>query len=116
MPWTIEDKLEWLLRQPWRVLVEREDDGSYFARIDGLSGAVAHGQTPKELEHEFWESARETFRAYLEAGEMMSLPNNASAPWTTPQREVRGIKARLIGGASLLADSLTSLGGGPVPA
>ncbi len=112
MAWTTEDKLEWLLRQPWRVHVDREDDGSYFARVDGLQGAVADGRNSDELQRNFWESLRETLRAYLETGDHMPLPGNTLPPWdAAPARTVQRVRYRLVGGSDLTPmESSTWLG------
>lgn len=83
MSWTNERKLEWYCRLPWRVIVEIEEDGSLFARVDELPGAVAHGANEKELEREFWESVGQTIRAYIAAGDQVPMPVRAARePWT----------------------------------
>jgi predicted RNase H-like HicB family nuclease len=112
MPWTIDDKVEWLLTLPWQIRVEQEDDGSLFAQVEQLAGAVADGATPEALDASFWMSLRETLRAYLEAGDPIPLPVAVTPPWEQAIRPpFRHLRARLsIGG--VVTDMPTPFAGG----
>lgn len=110
MQWTNEQKVEWLLQQPWRIRMNREDDGSYFAAVDGLEGAVADGTTAEEFQENFWSSLRATLTAYLAAGDQIPLPDPVPLPWDLAVRERRRVKARLVGAGIdvFLAEPATS--------
>ncbi len=118
MLWTIEQKVSWLLCQPWRVRAHREEDGSFFARVEGLPGAVADGADEHELESNFWPSLRDTLRAYLEAGDDVPLPAPRALPWlreTTGAR--RGVRMTISGaGVEKVVDLPTPFSGTRVTA
>lgn len=100
MPWTTDEKVEWLLRLPWAIQVVREEDGGYFARVENLPSAVADGATSADLDASFWASLRETVRAYLEAGDPIPLPGDVTPPWEreTTAAQPRGRAKMLIRG------------------
>ncbi|HEX9563894.1 MAG TPA: hypothetical protein VF981_07980 [Gemmatimonadaceae bacterium] len=109
MSWTTEDKVEWMLRLPWRVKITHEDDGTLFAQAEDLDGAVADGANPEELEQSFWDSLRETLRAYLAAGDPIPLPGSPTPPWDAPSPQ-RTPLVRVEGIELAVTDPLTSAG------
>ena len=89
MTWTIDNKVEALIRLPWSVRIERDDpDGAYVAVCSELPSVVASGASERELDADFFESLRETLRCYLEAGDEPPLPNCAKLPWLDRPRGV----------------------------
>jgi predicted RNase H-like HicB family nuclease len=81
--WTIERKLEALLRLPWSLaMTQNAEDGHWVMRVKELPAALATGATPEELERAFWESLRETLAVFLEHGDPIPLPSPVSRyPW-----------------------------------
>ena len=47
----------------YRVIVERDEDGVYVARVPDLPGCATEGKTKKEL----MKNVKEAMQAYLEA-------------------------------------------------
>ena len=50
-------------RMKYRVMIERDEDGTYVARVPDLPGFATEGKTRKEL----MKNVKEAIQAYLEA-------------------------------------------------
>ena len=81
MPWTDEQKLDYLMRQPWTIV--REDSGESYAllRCKEMPDAVGSGDTDAELERDFWDSLRESLRARMHFGDTVPNPSTHPFPW-----------------------------------
>lgn len=107
MPWTTEQKLRELMRQPWTVRMEENaDDPSdryLVARISEVPSAIATGRTQRELAADLWESLRASLETYLEADNQVPRPVGVVLPWERGEEpkmsRVRRIKAKLTTGA-----------------
>ena len=81
MPWTTQQKLEYLLGLPWTIEVVAEDDYQVL-RVTELPSVIATGQTKDELEADFWESLKATLESYLHYGDPIPLPTEVTQlPW-----------------------------------
>lgn len=91
--WTDENKIQALLRLPWRFRVERNEDEGYFvARVDEIPSAIATGKTAAELEPALWESLSESLEVLLEFGDPIPLPPTvARYPWEPPKGRRRAL-------------------------
>lgn len=82
MTWTTEQKIAYLLRQPWTIFAETTPEGDRLLRIKELPSAVASGEDDDALIADFWESLTVTLEAYFAVGTNPPLPANAqSYPW-----------------------------------
>jgi hypothetical protein len=86
MTWTIDEKVERLLRLPWTVTSEPADDlGEFVVRIAELPGMIVVG-TPAEINVEFWDALRATLRCYVEVDDRVPLPREVELyPWERRQ-------------------------------
>ena len=50
-------------RMKYRVMIERDEDGMYVAKVPDLPGCATEGKTRKEL----MKNVKEAIQAYLEA-------------------------------------------------
>ena len=91
MNWTREQKLAALLRLPWTIRVERdEDEGYLIARVAEIPSALATADTDADLERELWESLQVSLEVYLDHGDNVPLPPSAKAlPWERPPQAQR---------------------------
>lgn len=96
MNWTTDNKIEWFLRLPWRIEVIREEDGTLFARVPELPGAVADGVDDESLAASFWESLEATLRAYLDSGHPVPVPYSFPLPWERSAPPIRRVRGRLV--------------------
>lgn len=62
-------RIELAVQQPWTVLISRDDDNGYVARVEEIPDAIATGETIEALERDLWESIRESIRARIAFGD-----------------------------------------------
>lgn len=85
MTWTIEQKIEYLLHQPWTIFAETTPEGDRLLRVKELPAAVGSGDDDDSLVADFLESLRSTLEAYLVVGSNPPLPApTRSYPWEKP--------------------------------
>lgn len=85
MTWTTEQKVDYLLRQPWTIYAETTPEGDRLLRVKELPAAVGCGDDDDSLIADFWESLRATLEAYLAMGSSPPRPALAPAyPWERP--------------------------------
>ncbi len=96
MNWTTENKIEWFMRLPWRIEVTKEADGTLFARVPELPGAVADGEDEQSLAASFWESLEAALRAYLDSGHPVPLPYPFPLPWERAASPAQRMRGRLV--------------------
>lgn len=89
--WNRESKLDALMRLPWSVTVEREDDGSLFARVAEVPDAIADGEDDKSLARDLWDSLRASLALRLDQGDPIPLPAGRLLPWEDPQWRSRKV-------------------------
>lgn len=82
--WTRDKKLAALMKLSWTVTVTKEDDGSFFARVEEIPDAVADGETEKELALQIWESLQSSLALRLDQGDDIALPSGRVLPWLDP--------------------------------
>lgn len=83
--WNRESKLDALMRLPWTVNVEREEDGSLFARVAEIPDAIADGDDDRSLARELWDSLRASLAFRLDHGDPIPLPAGRLLPWEDPK-------------------------------
>lgn len=85
MPWTREQQLAALLRMPWTVTIERDnDDKCLIARVAEIPSALATGASEKELSKNLWDSLRASLEVYIEYDDAIPLPPAVQRlPWQT---------------------------------
>lgn len=82
LKFTNEQKIELLLRLPWTIVPEAEEDGSTTLGVKELPAVIATGDSPAELEKDFWAAMRSVLGAYLDEGETPPLPTRVTVlPW-----------------------------------
>ncbi len=125
MPWTDDQKLAYLIRLPWTVLVEDGDEpGERVLRIEELPSVIVGGVNARELAEEFWVSLRTSLETYLHYGDRVPvpprvgpLPRDQPRPDTGRQIETRRVEVRSDGDASVHTEPLppppTALSGRP---
>lgn len=87
---TTESKVQSLLLLPWTIDVQRDDDGSFIAKVAELPSVVATGATEKDLERDLWASLRATIECYLHFGDPIPLPRGMTQlPWESRRGEPR---------------------------
>jgi hypothetical protein len=91
MSWTLEQRLAYLLRLPWRVVAETTPEGDQLLRCVEIPSAVGEGDTPKQREQDFWESMRASLESYLHFGDTLPLPEgvNRPLPWEPGAADAR---------------------------
>ena len=79
--WTREQKLAALTRLPWTISTERENDGTWIARVAEMSDAIATGKSERELAADLWESVYASLAVRLDRGDPIPLPSGCDLPW-----------------------------------
>jgi len=90
MTWTIEQKLESLLRLPWTIVSEVSPEGDRLLRVGEIPSAVGTGVEDLEMESDLWESLRASLASYLHFDDPIPLPEGEVLPWSTDSR--RGVE------------------------
>lgn len=76
----IDRRVEALLRLPWSLRLERnEDEGYLVLRVTELPSVLATGEDEKTLLADLWDTMRATLRSYLEDGEPVPMPQRGAA-------------------------------------
>lgn len=82
--WTQEQRLTALMRMPWGIVIERdEDDSSFVIQVREIPDAIGTGADEKLAAIDLWESLRESLRVRLIYGDDLPLPPGTIAPWVT---------------------------------
>ncbi len=81
--WTMEQKLDLLMRLPWTVQKERTPEGDDILRIRELPGVSGAGAEEAGREGELWASLRSRLAAHLEFGDAVPMPEGAALPWAS---------------------------------
>ncbi|MDP9201739.1 MAG: hypothetical protein M3P26_07380 [Gemmatimonadota bacterium] len=91
MAWTLEQKLSYLLLQPWTIIPDLTPEGDKLLRVQELPAAVGTGENDEALTADFWESLRSTLEAYLQMGARPPLPATGVKvlPWEKTAKEAR---------------------------
>ncbi|HEX6048122.1 MAG TPA: hypothetical protein VFZ21_02600 [Gemmatimonadaceae bacterium] len=91
MPWTLEQKLDALMRLPWSLSFTRSEHGNYLvARVAEVADAMATGENDRAAAIALYESLRASLLVRLEHGDELPLPANTVLPWLNrpePQAE-----------------------------
>jgi predicted RNase H-like HicB family nuclease len=106
MSWTRQQKLDALLRLPWTVRVEQDEEEGYFiARVIEIPSALATADSREELEGELWDSLRASLEVYLDHGDDIPLPPSVEVlPWEQqPFRQAGALKATYRPGEALIS-------------
>jgi len=83
MPWTHEQKVQYLLLVPWTIVPDVTPEGDRLLRVGELPAAVGSGVTDEELAKDFWESLEATLDAYVDFDDPIPLPAGVPPlPWT----------------------------------
>lgn len=69
-----KDEMASLLALPWTVHVTHDADNGFVARVAEMPDAIATGDTPEELEADFWESLRASLEARTALGDPIPRP------------------------------------------
>lgn len=86
MTMTRDQQLQQLMRLPWTVTTEcNEEEGYLVARVAELPDAIATGQDAVVLAKELWHSLWSSLSARLEFGDEIPLPAGRRLPWEGPQ-------------------------------
>src|SRR3990172_6216892 len=72
--------LEDYLNLPYTVVLRRDEEGDYVARIDELSGLSTHGRTPQEALGNLEEAKRAWIEDCLERGDPIPAPQAPKVP------------------------------------
>ncbi|MCO4098771.1 MAG: hypothetical protein HEQ38_05050 [Gemmatimonas sp.] len=80
MDWTTEQKRAELLRQPWTVLVTKED-GELVARVKELQGVIGTGSNERELQADLMASLSAVIETMLACGDPIPMPLGRIVPW-----------------------------------
>ncbi len=86
MQWTEDEKLDYLVRLPWKILPEEGDEpGDMVLTCAELPSAIGTGGSEREVVADFWASLRLTLRSYVRDGDIIPLPKGAAGtlPWET---------------------------------
>ncbi len=90
--WTREQKLEALMKLPWTVTTEREQD-TWIGRVAEMSDAIATAGTERELAIDLWESLHASLSVRIDNDDPISLPPKTELPWANsaapPQKPPR---------------------------
>lgn len=109
MPWSKEQKLEFLLRAPWTISLEISEDGERLLVVREIPAVVGSGETDSEIERDFWESLEETLKAYLHFEDVVPRPVGvAGFPWEANAKQVAASTVVDAGGRSIQQASATS--------
>jgi predicted RNase H-like HicB family nuclease len=82
---TMEERVA-LMRLPWSVRVERDEDNGLVARVAEIEDAIATGEDEKALALDLWEAIQASLTARLEHGDQVPLPKGYRLPWENPRR------------------------------
>lgn len=91
--------LQYYLELPYTMIMRRDEDGDYVARIDELPGCAAHGTTPQEAFEALEEAKQLWITDCLESGDPVPepAPEEAALPsgkWV--QRVSRTLHQKLV--------------------
>lgn len=86
MTWTIDQKIESLLRLPWTISSETSPEGDRLLRVTEIPSAVGSGTDDLEVEADLWESLRASLVAYLHFDDPIPLPDGCVLPWSIAHR------------------------------
>ncbi|MEP6832951.1 MAG: hypothetical protein ABJB74_06130 [Gemmatimonas sp.] len=75
-----DPKVAQLMALPWTIRVSKDDENGLVAMVEELPDAIATGNTPEELERDFWQSLAESIRARLALGDEVPRPVRATKP------------------------------------
>jgi antitoxin HicB len=67
--------LQYYLELPYTVIMRRDEDGDYVARIDELPGCAAHGETPEQAFEALEEAKHLWITDCLESGDPVPEPS-----------------------------------------
>lgn len=88
--WTVPDMLGALMRLPWTLHVEKDDEGDLLAAsVREVPDAIATGRTDKALAIDLWESLRASLLVRLEHGDPIPLPEGCTLPWAAGIGSIR---------------------------
>jgi predicted RNase H-like HicB family nuclease len=105
--WTIREQVEALMRLPWTLHVERDEDGSFVARVAEIPDAIGSASGTKKLAVDLWESLAASLEIRLEHGDPIPLPKGSILPWESVDHSgVRAVKVKI--GQRLAQDQLTA--------
>lgn len=71
--------LQYYLGLPYTVVVRRDEDGDFVARVDELPGCAAHGKDPQEALANLEEAKQLWISESLEAGQSVPEPGAEAA-------------------------------------
>ena len=112
MTWTAKQKLDALMRVPWSVFEERNDEQGYLvAQVRELPDAIATGADERTLARDIYAAVRASLACRLEFGDDIPLPPGYLLPWSNgaaPPMETKVISVVL----SRRGVTLTSTGEG----
>ena len=89
MPWSTEDKIEYLLQLPWTIVPSQEDQETVL-RVREIPSVVVSGTDQAELERDFWDSLRASLGAYLHFDDPLPRPGQDTRlfPWEDGWRPI----------------------------
>ena len=107
------NNIEHYLSLPYTIVLKKDDEGDFVARIDELQGCLAHGKDEAEALHRLKEMQGIWIQDALEAGDSVPLPANEeelpSGKWVL--RVARSLHKDLIAEAKRENVSLNQLAG-----
>jgi hypothetical protein len=99
MPWTDEQKLNYLMKLPWTIVPDTTPEGDRLLRVAELPSVVGCGATNDDLERDFWASLETALRSYLHFGDQLPLPAKRPVlPWEQGEGALTKIAWRLVHG------------------
>lgn len=90
-------ELKRYLDLPYTVIIRRDEDGDYVARVDELAGCAAHGESPEKAIANLAEVKELWIRDCIESGQPVPEPVEEVLPsgkWV--QRVPRGLHRKLV--------------------
>jgi antitoxin HicB len=103
--------IEYYMRLPYTVILRRDEEGDFVARVDELPGCSAHGKDPKEAVTNLEEARRVWITDCLESGDPIPEPATEeplpSGKWV--QRVPRSLHRKLVRMAKAEGVSLNQL-------
>src|SRR6266566_8797083 len=104
--------LQYYLELPYTVIMRRDEDGDYVARIDELPGCAAHGESPEQAFEALEEAKHLWITDCLESGDPVPEPSTAeetlpSGKWV--QRVPKTLHKKLVSLAKREQVSLNQL-------
>ena len=88
--------LSYFLRLPYTIVLRRDDEGDWVARVEELRGCTAHGSTTEEAIRHIDEEKQAWIEDALESGDEVPEPVQETLPsgrWL--QRVTRSLHAKL---------------------